>query len=129
MKDRKDILVSVSKALPAAAATAVTEAIQVGSPEAFGDFDLEFGHAAVPALVEDKTITLTVEDSADGEAFAPIAELAPLITTGEVGNGAEAATRIVTLPPSARNYVRVSAAVEALGGDNTAVDFKLEGRF
>ena len=71
-------------------------------------------------LVEDKTATVTLEDSADDANFAAIVGLAPLVVTGGVGGGADAASLRVRLPNATRRHLRATVAVEAAGGDNTA---------
>lgn len=121
----KDIELTKVKALPAAAASASSDAIELGLgiPEGI---QAQLLAPAVPALVDAKTIIYTFEDSADGAAFAAIPELATLTQLGAGGVGAAAASRTVYLPPSVRKYVRVTAAVLAAGGDNTAASFTFQ---
>jgi hypothetical protein len=117
-----------TKALPAAAASASCTAIDLGpEPKFVGEqFELELSAPAVPALVDDKTIIYTFEDSADNSSFAAIAELSTLTQLGAGGVGAAAAVRAVRLPSSVRQYVRVTAAVLTAGGNNTAASFSLQ---
>jgi len=124
----KDLNLSVTKALPAAAATNYSDAIDLGAvaPGAsVEEIDLLLEVPATPSLVDAKTITFTFQDSADNSSFAAIAELATLVLTGASSAGAAAATRRVKLPPSVRRYVRVSQAVLTAGGDNTAISSTL----
>lgn len=128
IRNQKDYLLISTKALPAAGATANGDSIDLGassSPEAV-QFNLSV--AAVPALVDAKTIIYTFEDSADNSSFAAIAELSTVTSTGAGGVGAAAVDRNVYLPPSVRRYVRVSATVLAAGGSNIAVSFILTAK-
>lgn len=128
MYDREDKAVNLSKALPAAAATAYTDALYVGNGR-LNDYEFEIGHEAVPSLADAKTVTIKLQDSADGVTFADVAVLASLVSTGAGGAGAAANAVRVSLPSTVRNYIRASATVLAAGGDNTAKDFYLKGKF
>ncbi len=88
--------------------------------------EVEISIPATPALVDDKTITLTLKDSADDSTFAAIPSIATLVQTGAGGAGASAASRRFKLPPSCRRYIRLDAAVLTGGGDNTAVSTTLK---
>lgn len=124
----KDAELIKAKALPAAGATAYTDAIDFAAA-AIGprgdDIEAEIAVPALPALAEGKKLTVRLQDSADGAAFADIPELAAIEITGAVGGGAAAVTRFVRLPRAARRYLRASLTVEAAGGDNTAVEASL----
>lgn len=120
----------VTKALPAAAATAYSDAIDLrdsapGVVKMLGK-ELRVSLPAAPALVEAKTITATLQDSADNSTFAAIPQCATLVQTGAVGNGAAAASRDYALPQSVRRYVRLKLDVLTGGGDNTALSATLE---
>jgi hypothetical protein len=124
----KDLQLIETKALPAAAANNSTDAIDLQQTVVgvnLDDVDVELSVPATPALVDDKTITFTFQDSANGTNFDPIAGLATVVTTGAASAGAAAVKRIVKLPPSTRQYIRVNAAVLTAGGDNTAVSYSL----
>jgi hypothetical protein len=128
----QDANVKVSKALPAAAATNYSDPIDLGSenPGLVRDkVDLVVNLPATPALVDAKTVTLAVQDSADGTTFAAIPELAPIVATGASGAGAAAIERRFSLPPTVRRYIRVKQDVLAAGGDNTAVSVSIGLRF
>jgi hypothetical protein len=115
-----------SKALPAAAASASTNSIDLGQltqEETY--FEVLLTVPATPALVDTKTITFTFEDSANDSSFAAITGLSTLVTTGAGGAGAAATSRRVRLPATARRYIRATAAVETGGGSNIAVSFTL----
>ena len=124
-RTQKDALLIKSKALPAAAAAAYTDSVELGL-NGIENIQAQIIASAVSALVDAKVITYTFQDSADGITFANIAELASLVQTGASGAGAAAATRTVYFPPSVRKYVRGAAAVESGGGDNTAVSFTFQ---
>jgi hypothetical protein len=121
----------VTKALPAAAANNNTDALDLeqttgGQIEAIA---FEIAVPALPALVEAKTVTITVQDSADGTNFAAIDPAISTVITGGVGNGAAAKTVRFRLPPSARRYVRLNTAVLADGGNNTGVSLTFRALF
>lgn len=125
----KDAALKTVKALPAAAASNSQTALDLGqvtAESANEAFDALLTVPATPSLVDAKTIIYTFEDSADNSSFAAIPELATVTSTGAGGAGAAAVSRRVKLPPSTRRYVRVSAAVLAAGGDNTAISYTLE---
>lgn len=130
----KDLALSVTKALPAANASNASDAIDTASenpgrtatvnPGVHPELLVEL--PATPALVEDKTITLTVEDSADGENFAAVADLPAIVVTGAAAAaGGAAVERRFALPINLRRHVRLAQAVLTGGGDNTAVSGKL----
>ncbi len=123
----QDALMAKTKALPAAGADASTDALRVDNVEAM---EIEFGHEVVSALVDTKTLTLKLQDSANGTSgWADIAALTSLVSTGAGGAGAVAASRTVRLPSSAKAFVRVNAAVASAGGDNTAKNFFIKAKF
>lgn len=122
-----DALLAKSQALPAANANNSTASIDLEQVNAFPvneKVDLEISVPATAALVETKDITFTVEDSADNSSFAAVPALATFVVTGGASGGA-ASARVVKLPGSTRRYVRVNAAVETGGGNNTAVSYKM----
>lgn len=118
-----------NRALPAAAAANYSASIDLGStvlgPNA-DNLEVEISIPATPALVDDKTITLTLKDSADDSTFAAIPSIATLVQTGASSAGAAAASRRFKLPPSCRRYIRLDATVLTAGGDNTAVSYTLK---
>lgn len=127
--NRRDGLLTVTKALPAAAATAYTDSFDIGHATlgAVGDIiEIEASLPALPSLADTKTCTVTFQDSADNSTFAAITGLSTFVVTGvATGQGSAAATRQVRLPSGTRRYVRASAAVESSGGDNTAKSLTL----
>jgi hypothetical protein len=126
MRSLKDALLTRTLALPAAGASASTAPIDLSSAsQVESHFEVEVRVEALPNLAAGKSVTVILEDSANGSAFAAIAELAPLEITGGVGGGAAAASIRVRLPAAARRHLRATADVEADGGDNTAASFSL----
>lgn len=123
----QDINLNKSKALPAAAASNASNSIDLGQvtlgPLA-DDLEVLIAIEATPSLVDTKTITLTVSDSADDSSFTAIPALATLVVTGS--SGGAAAERRIKLPPSTRRYLRVEAAVQSAGGDNTAKSYSIK---
>lgn len=130
MSNRKQVDAELTKVvnLPAAGATAYTPSIKVGGT---GDpildhVELKAILPATPDLADDKTVTVTVQDSDDDVTFAAVEELATLVVTGAGGTGAAAAERAVRLPSTTKPYLRLAAAVQAAGGDNTAIELTLQ---
>jgi len=126
MHSLKDAELIRTVALPAAGASASTASIDLSATtQTESHFEVEVAVPALPNLAEDKTATVTLEDSADDASFAAVAGLAPLEVTGGTGGGASAASLRVRLPNSARRHLRATADVEAAGGDNTAASVTL----
>lgn len=126
-----DAAKTVTKALPAAAANNDTDAIDLEQAIG-GDIEniaFEIAVPALPALVEDKTVTIKVQDSADGSSFADLDPAISTVITGGTGNGAAAKTVRFRLPPSARRYIRLNTAVLTGGGDNTGVSLTFQALF
>jgi hypothetical protein len=118
---RRDATLIATKALPAAGATAISDAIDLGGVDAtLGRIEIELVVPALPNLAATKNAVFTLKDSADNVTFAAIGELAALTLTGVSTSGAAAATRAVRLPSSARRYLRFDVTVDAAGGDSTA---------
>jgi len=122
----KEALLIRTLALPAAGANASTASIDLGQvpPNGFR-FEVELDLPALPSLADTKKTTITLEDSADGVTFNPVAGLATLEVTGAGGAGAAATTRRVRLPADLRRYLRAKAAGESAGGNNTAKSLTL----
>lgn len=89
---------------------------------------LQITAPAVPSLVDAKTIIFSVTDCAtSGGSYTAVAGMTAVITQlGAGGAGAAAASLIVPVPDHMRRYVKVTAAVLAAGGDNTAVSHIME---
>lgn len=124
----EDANVAAELELPAAAATANTAAVKI--TKSAENFQVVFGHEAVPSLADGKTLTLTLQDSADGSSnWAAVSSVATVVSTGAAGAGAEAKASKISLPPTVKAFIRVNAAVEAAGGDNTAKKFYVKAKF
>lgn len=125
----RDAQLKTTKAMPAAAANNNHDGIDLGAvtPGVTGEgVEVLLTVPALPALADTKIATFTFQDSADNATFAAIPELATLTRTGAGGVGSAATTRCVRLPSTARRYIRVNQAVEAAGGDSTAVSTTVE---
>ena len=68
-----------------------------------------------------RTMTYTVQDSADNSSFAAIGTLAAQVQTGAGGVGAAATTYTFKLPPNTRRYIRLSIASGASTTDASAL--------
>lgn len=118
----KDAKLVVTRVCPAAAANADSASIDLGQVNAFPineEVDLQIAVPATDTLVEDKTLTVTVQDSADDSSFAAVATLPTVVVTGAATNISAAKTTVLKLAGSVRRYVRINVAVEAAGGDVT----------
>ena len=122
-----DAALQKTKALPAAAASNNTDSIDLGQTigGTIEALEVVLECPAVPDLVDAKTITYTLKDSADGSTFTAIAGLATVVQTGASSAGAAAAELRVRLPAATRRYIRAEAAVLTGGGDNTAKSYTL----
>lgn len=124
-----DANLTKTKALPAAAASNATNSIDLGQttlgPSADA-IEVLIEIEATPALVDAKTIILTLKDSADDSTFAAIPAVGVVTQTGASSAGAAAASLRVKLPPTTRRYIRLDAAVLTAGGDNTAKSYTLK---
>ena len=124
----KDVKLRAVTALPAANANNNSASIDLG-PKPYPTIETIQARIGLPAtttLVHEKDITFKIQDSADNTTFADVAALATFVVGGISGNGNAAAERVVSLPPTVRRYVRVNAAVETGGGDNTGTSYTFE---
>jgi hypothetical protein len=120
----QDAKLRATNALPAQDTNNNGDSLDLGQVELgpTGDhLELQVSLPATPDLANGQTITLTIQDSADGTTFATLAGLSTIVATGAGGLGAAAIERIVRLPRTTRRYVRVNAAASATAGDNTGV--------
>jgi hypothetical protein len=119
-RNLKDAELIVAKALPAAAANNSTDAIEIGGTGPHRErLKLRASIPTNTALVATKTLTLTLQDSADGTNFAPLVPGQAAVIAGKGGNGIDARSIDFDIPQTARKYIRVNQAVEADGGNNT----------
>lgn len=119
----RDNLSTKTVALPAAAASANTASLDLKSsqPGPLPALQVELSLPALPSLVDAKTVTLEIQQSADDSAFANVPGLGNMVVTGAGGAGAAAKTFRVNLPPDVQRYIRARATVLTGGGDNTAL--------
>jgi hypothetical protein len=125
----KDINFLKSKALPAAAATAYTDSLNLGSviPGPIGSpLLIRISVPATPSLVDTKTITFNLQHSADDSTFVNVPTTGNMVVTAGGSGGAKKEFDFY-LPPGIKQYIRASAAVETGGGSNVAVSFELAG--
>lgn len=125
----KDTQLQTTKALPAAAATNYHNSVDIGqaTKDAIEAVELLVTIPATPALVEDKTIVLTAQDSADDTTFTSLGISKTI--TGAYGGGAAADTWRIALPSTCRQYVRLAQTVESGGGTNTGVTITVDWVF
>ena len=126
-----DINMERTKALPAAGAAAVSDSVDLYADEVGpvgANLEVHLELPALASLVDDKTCTITFQDSADDSTFAAVAGAPTLTLTGAGGAGAAADKVRFYLPPATRQYVRFSVAVAASGGDNTAASATMKFR-
>lgn len=124
-----------TKALPAAGASASTDAIDLGAQSGKQDFvapvEFEVSIPATPDLVEAKTIIIDIttdNDSAFGSAKTVIDNIIT-VTGAALAAGGAAASQRFKLPSDCERYLRATATVLADGGDNTAISFTLKALF
>lgn len=128
LRNIQDALLFVTKALPAANAANYTNSLDLGQVNGgeIENINLVVKVEATTTLVEAKTITLTLKDSANNETFAAITGVAALTVTGKTTTGGSEAFELrLRLPPDTKRYIRLDAAVENGGGDNTGTNYSL----
>lgn len=124
-RDIHDLGLTTTVALPAAGATATTDSFDIkGSGSAYPDVELLVTLPDTPDLVDDKTITVKIEQSDDDSSFEDASKTITL--TGASGSGAAGTTLRYKPNSGDLQYFRASATVEAAGGDNTDVDVTFE---
>ncbi len=127
----RDAAKEVSKALPAANANNASDAIDLEQTQGglLENIAFEVSVPALPALVDAKTVTLKVQDSANGTDFADLEPGIEMARVGADSAGAAAKDYRFRLPPAARRYVRLYQAVQDAGGDNTGVSVTFRALF
>jgi hypothetical protein len=124
-----------TKALPAAAATAYTDGIDLGAQSGKQDFaaevEFEVSIPATPDLVEAKTIIVDIQTDNDSAFGSPTTIIDNIITvTGQaLAAGGAAASARFRVPAGVERYLRAGATVLVNGGDNTGVSFTLKALF
>ncbi len=115
------------QAFPAANADNATAGFELEAEKGAAEPDLFECELRIPALPNNtddtKTVTLTLEDSEDGESYAPVDPRIQALVPGVASTGSAARTVRFRLPSRTRRFIRIAAAVEADGGDNTAASY------
>ena len=131
-----DLLTTVTSAFPAANANNTTVGIQVGGNKGttpatgvitIGPSDGHFriSTPALPAMTGG-FVDFTVQDSADGVTYADAVGYGNLRVTGVASVGPAKWTRRLAIHPGTRPFVRLKAAVDAAGGNNTALSYTFQ---
>ncbi len=111
----KDALLSVTKALPAAASNNNTATIDLektaGTP-APENLEVEISIPAIAAHSDNsKSVTLKMQDSADDSSYSDTQPVTSFVLTGVTTDGSAAAVYRFRLPPGTRRYVQFNQAV------------------
>lgn len=126
----KDTLLIKTKALPAAGASALTDAIDLGvaTADKLGlPKKVRFSLPALASLADDKNCTVELFDcDTAGGTYAVVPTTGNMAVTGAGGAGAAAKAWEFFLPPHCRQFVKGKATVDASGGDNTAKSLTFE---
>jgi hypothetical protein len=118
MRERQTIK---TVALPAAAAAALTGAINVGTHNIGQRCEVHLELEATPSLVDTKKITVDLyESDTESGSYTVIPTTGNMVVTGAGGAGAGAKLFRIFLPPVHKPWIKGRAAVESGGGDNTA---------
>lgn len=126
----QDATFVATRTIPAANASNQSASFDLGTiGSAIEAVQLFLSVPALPALADTKSLTVTVQDSADNSSFATLATLATHVSTGAGGVGAAAKETRWSLPTITRRYIRLNFAVDASGGDNTGVTATVSLRF
>ena len=130
----KDALHSQTLALPVAGSSNAFTGFRIPKGPSRDGFELELIVPALTALVDGETVTYELEHSADNSTWTDLGDLAAenadsVTVSGEktfIVEGSETpgtpgpVTQRFKIPSHAYEYVRLSQAVSASGGDNTA---------
>lgn len=115
----KDADLAVNVALPNAANTVNTAAIDLGSATPYSvteGFHVKLSTSTATGA-NNKNINIRLQDSADNSSFTNISSLGTLQVTDNNGAGFSAGSMTVQLPPGVRRYIRGTATGEANGGN------------
>lgn len=116
----RDGALSVTAAMPNAANTVNTNALDLGSVAPYPVTEVVNCQLTTTAATgaNGKKLSFAIQDSADGANWANVAGLgAPVCQVQEANGNYAAVTQNIALPAGVRRYVRGSAAGEANGGD------------
>ena len=127
----KDALLTRTKALPAAAASALTDVIDFGSVQPFGGVQtplkITIAVPALPSLADTKNANFELVDCAtEGGTYVAVETTGTMKVTGVSSSGSSAKTWELYVPPCIRRYAKVKCTVDASGGSNIAKEFTVE---
>jgi hypothetical protein len=121
----RDVNLQVTQALPAAAASNSSSAIDTTetNPEFLDSLEVEgrIELPATPSLTDAKKITLTLEHSSDNSSWGTNTDITAQVATGAGGGGGSAIDYSFKLPKGCKRYIRLGQAVESGGGSNIAI--------
>jgi hypothetical protein len=118
MRERQTIK---TVALPAAAATALTGGINVGTHNIGQRCEIHLEVESLPSLVDTKVVTVDlVESDTENGSYTVIPTTGNMSLVGAGGAGAAARLFRIFLPPVHKPWIKGRVAVETGGGNNTA---------
>ena len=116
---RNDEALTIRLNMPGTGKTVTSSPIHIGQTGGIDSAVISLTHEALPALAADKTMTLTVESSADGADWEELT--APKLTaTGTESNGADSGEVLMRIPLEAGPWLRLKIEASTSAGDNTA---------
>lgn len=116
---RNDEALTIRLNLPGTGKTVTSDPIHIGQKGGIDSAVISLAHEALPALVADKTITLSVESSENGTDWTEL-DAPKLTATGATGNGAPAGETLKRIPLEAGPWLRLKITAAASAGDSTA---------
>jgi hypothetical protein len=109
-----------SVALPAAAAAALTAAINVGAFDLGGRCEIHLELPDLPSLVNTKKATVELfESDTEGGSYTVMPCTGNMVVTAGASGGVAKLFRLY-LPPEHKAWIKGKVTVESGGGDNTA---------
>ncbi len=122
-KSIRDTKFAATKYQPAAAATNYTDAFDLEAAAPAAEPNLFECELVIPAMANHtdttKTITHTLQDSANGSSFANVDPLIQAQTPGVASTGSVARTLKFRVPSTTRQHIRIAQAVPSADGDVT----------
>ena len=110
----KDAVFSITKALPAASATNVSDSFDLGSTgHKTESIEVEISVPAMALHVTANNTTISLHDSADNSTFAEVVPLTQVKVLGVVSTGSVAVLCRFRLPPNVRRYIAFSQTAGA----------------
>jgi hypothetical protein len=117
----EDALLTITRAFPAQNTNANSGAIDLltASPDWVSRHANLLLNVPATTTATGQTITITLQDSADGTTFAAVTGYSTIVLTG-ASNATAALERVIILPSYVRRFVNVNIAMSATTGDQTA---------